>query len=401
MSGAVVDPWGAWDQAVRRRAEAPAAGAWISREAWSEAEIPRRPWVVPRYLMRGAVSVLAGPGGGGKSMIAMAWSVALALGRPFGRFDVPGRMRVLSYSVEDDLNEQRRRMSATLRQFEAAPADAMEWLALAGPEGQPAVLRVDPYERVVSATQALLDLRAELEVRKYDVVMFDPFVELHDGEENDNTIVRMVMAHLRAMAREFDVAILLAHHARKGSAGSAGDVDLVRGAGAIVAAARVVMTLLTMDKPEAKEMGVPDEQRADYFRLDFGKANYGPTGDTEWFQRNKVLLDNEDKMVAAWPWVPPQPMRDVSAVELNQALDRIAAGPLPDVLYAPTRQGGADRWCGAVVMDVCGIGEDQARALVGAWLRNGLLVTARFRHPEARREMTGVRVVDAKRPTVG
>lgn len=379
---------------------------WIDDGGWSEAELPRRPWIVPGYLMRGAVTVLAGPPGAGKSLIALAWLVAIGLGRRFGRFRPAGcedgerlRRRCLNYNVEDDNDEQRRRLSATLRQFDAVPADLAGWLARVGPEREGQLLHVD-LDRQVRATEVLEDLERHMEAWKPEVVVLDPLVELHDAEENDNGLLRMVVARLRHLARAYDCAVLVVAHTRKGAGGNAGNADLVRGAGAISGAARVVLTLLEMDEAEARDLGIPADQRRRYFRVDGAKSNYAPVTEAEWFERDGVMLDNGERAPAALPWTPPQPMRDVSPADLNAALDRIAEGPAPGVLYTASKRGGADRWAGGVLMEAAGIGEDQARLLLSAWVRNGLLVEVRFRHPEARRDMVGVRVVDAKRPTV-
>ena len=39
--------------------------------------------------------------------------------------------------------------------------------------------------------------------------------------------------------------------------------------------------------------------------------------------------------------------------------------------------------------------------MIAAWLRSGLLVEEEYRHKTQRKLRTGVRVVDAKRPTQG
>ena len=44
---------------------------------------------------------------------------------------------------------------------------------------------------------------------------------------------------------------MLVHHARKGSGQAAGDPDSLRGASSIVGAARIVLTVLTMDDEQA------------------------------------------------------------------------------------------------------------------------------------------------------
>lgn len=377
-----------------------APAIWVEDGDWSEAEIPPRRWIVPGYLLRGSVTVLSGPGSAGKSMLTVLWVLALALGRRVGRFAASAQFRSLVYNVEDDADEQRRRISAALRQFEVVPGDLGGRVVRVGPHGPGQLYQSDMATRRLSGSAVLRDLEAEMVRARPDVVFLDPFVELHDAEENDNTAVRMVMAQLRLLAVQYDCAICVLHHARKGAAGAAGDMDTLRGASAIAAAARVVLTLLTMDKAEARELGIPEEQRTRYFRLDGAKSNYAPLQDAEWYERHAHQLDNGDWVAAAEPWTPPQPMREIDPAALNRALDRIAVGPAPGVLYAASQRGGSDRWAGSAIMVEAECGEDQARQLVAAWVRNGLLVVTTFRHPQARRDMQGVRVNDAKRPTV-
>ena len=106
---------------------------WHSDKPWSEADIPPRAWIAHGFLLRGAVSLIAGAGSAGKSMLVKAWIVSCATGLPFSRFDPKTPIRVLSYNVEDDLHEERRRLSAALRQFNRTPFDISKNLRIVGP----------------------------------------------------------------------------------------------------------------------------------------------------------------------------------------------------------------------------------------------------------------------------
>lgn len=372
----------------------------VDVEAWDEAQIPRRAWVVPGFLMRGAVTVLSGPGSAGKSMLVVAQSMAIALGRPFGRFRPLWAGRVLVYNVEDDQDEQRRRFSAAMRVFGSTPAEIAPSIIRVGPEQIGTLMRVDPLTKRLSPTAALGEMEQLIAEQKPDAVFLDPFVELHDSDENDNTAIRAVMAKLRGMAQRFECAVCVLHHARKGATAMAGDPDSLRGASAIVGAARVVLTVLTMDEKEADKLGIPPEQRRLYFRLDGAKSNYAVVEDAEWFQRVPYELANGETVAAAEPWEPPSAQAQVSTVDLNRALDAIDKGPEDGVLYTASTRGGSDRWAGKPLMDLCGMTEKQARSQVAVWVRNGLLRETMFTHPKQRKEKAGVRVDFTKRPTV-
>lgn len=373
---------------------------WVDAEAWAEADIVKRPWIAPGYLLRGAVTVLSGPGSAGKSSLVVGWSIGLALDKTWNRFHPTGRMKVFNYNTEDDRTEQHRRMSATLRQFGAVPQDLARRVIRIGPTGTGSLLHRDPNTGRLMFTQAMNELEALLEAERPDVLILDPLVELHDAEENDNTALRAVMARFRAVAVQFDLALVLIHHARKGSGSAAGDPDSLRGASSIVGAARVVLTVLTMDEEQAGKLGIPSKDRGRYFRVDGAKSNYAPLHEAEWFQRVEYEIDNGERIAAAVPWEPPSVFGDITLADIHAMLDRIAAGPTPGILYAPTRKGGSSRWVGQVVVEMSAATDAQARHIVSMWIKSGLLVVTKYHHPDLRREVPGVLVDDEKRPEV-
>lgn len=367
-------------------------------DAWDENNIPPRPWIVPGYLMRGAVTVLSGPGSAGKSMLGVLWCCALATGERIGRFDPHGSHVVLNYNVEDDHAEQQRRFSAALRQMRRRPSDIAGKVIRLWPDGIGTLFEKDAMTGALRATPAMETFERYLATYRPDVVIADPMVELHNAEENDNTSLRAVMAKMRGIAATYRCALALFHHSRKGVVGAAGDPDSLRGASSIVGAARVVLTVLTMDETEAEKIGIRKEERRSYFRLDGAKSNYAPIDEAEWFQRVEHQLDNGDKVAAAWPWKPPTPFHDTTSAQLNTALDRISQGFLPGQLYGPSRRGGSSRWCGAVLIRDLGIQDKQAASMIAAWLKSGLLYEVETKD-ERGRSTTGVMVDDAKRPS--
>ena len=283
---------------------------WRRSHGWAEAAIPPRPWVVRDYLMRGAVTVVSGPGSAGKSSLMVAWCCAMGLGQHFSRFRPSAPLKVGTYNVEDDCAEQMRRFSASLRQFDRTPFDVMENVTILGPENVGALLALDANGQVLLKTQVMEELERYIEEERPDVLILDPFVELHGAEENDNTAVRRVLAWFRGLAGKYSMALCILHHARKGGT-TPGDPDSLRGASAIVGAARVALTLNVMTAEEAQSLGLPEDHRRDYFRLDGAKANYSRLDEAEWFERQVYVLGNgtqdhdADAVAAAVPWNPP------------------------------------------------------------------------------------------------
>lgn len=371
---------------------------WWEADVWDEGGIPMRAWIARPYLMRRTVTVLAGPPSGGKSSLAVAWAVALALGVPYAALRPVASSTVLLYNVEDDRDEQKRRLSAALRQFGRGPADLCDRVIRCGPENVGLLIETDPVNKGCILTEAWEALDYLIGRFGPAVVILDPTVELHSVEETDNTGMRGVLARLRLIATQHDCAVVLVHHTRKGAA--AGDMEGVRGASALTGSCRTVLTAFPMSEQEAEAHDVPRAERRRYLRLDPVKANYTSLSDPVWHELVGYELDNGEIVAAAVPWTPPSLFRDLSATDCNRALNLIAAGPEPGVLYTGTRRGrGTDRWAGQVLMDKFGLPEGQATGIIRTWVRTGLLVETEYHDPQQRRMRKGMHVVDSKRPT--
>jgi hypothetical protein len=316
---------GPFGEKGRSSREAPPANGllWTDGADWCEGTIPARPWVAPGYLMRGAVTVLSGAGGVSKSTLMVAYAVSLAFGEPFQGFRPLKPARVMLFNVEDDQEEQRRRFSGALRATGRAPADLRGRVIRCGPKMVGSLFNIDAKTKGVSGTPLMEELVTQIEGFRPDVLILDPFVELHPADENDNSAVRSIMAALRAMAAHYDLAMVILHHTRKGST-QAGDPDAVRGASSIIGAARIVLTVNPMSSDEAAGSGVSETARRHYFRVDGAKSNYAPLTTAEWFQRITAMLDNGDTVATLEPWAPPV---DVVSPEVFEAIKAaIAAG---------------------------------------------------------------------------
>lgn len=290
---------------------------WSEEEEWNEADIPPRPWIAGGYFLRKSVTALIGASGISKSSLVLAWAVALATGQKFSGLRPRGSFKVVVYNVEDDADEQKRRLSAVLRSMGLTPKDVAHRIMRTGPTRVGTLLKRDPDRGFIFDTGAMAALKADMKRFEADVLFLDPLVELHDVEENDNGGMRQVIAELRATAVQMNIGVGLVHHTRKGN-NAPGDAEAARGASAISGAARIVLTLAGMKEDEASSFGLPAGTEKHYFRLDGGKANYSSVLDCEWFERVPYVLDNgastdddpeggiADSAAAAVPWEPPQ-----------------------------------------------------------------------------------------------
>jgi hypothetical protein len=391
------DPFATYD--LRRRNDEQTA-LWVDDGGWTESDVPRRRWVAPGFALRGGVTVIIGPPSAMKSSLMLAWSCAVALGREHGAFRPTEPGVVAVYNVEDDRVEQQRRLSAVLRQFDAIPADIVGKVIRAGPEGVGTLYTRDRSTATISTTAAMVRLKELIAERRPAMVIVDPLAELHDADENDNNALRAIIAELRALAVEFDIAAVVVHHTRKGI-GAPGDPDTARGASAIIGAVRSALTLMGMSEDDAEALGLPKDRksRSAYVRLDDAKQNYASVGDAQWYEKVVYALDNGEAVPAAVPWKAPNFWQSIPITVANAILDDIEAGI----------DGGKQRYSDApaakersafrvVQQHVPSFNEQQARSFIKTWRKNDVLRVDEYDDEVDRKSRKGLFVNDVRRP---
>jgi hypothetical protein len=308
--------------------EAPKASGeplWVDMDEWTPGAIPKRPWVVPGYFMRGAVSILSGQGAGGKSSLIVCWTVAGSTGATVGDFKPAEPLIMVNYNVEDELDEQRRRYSAALTAAGSDPAAIRNRVIRCGPHDVGTLFERDNNTGRVLPTLAMAALEKLITDSGADVLICDPLAELHNAEENDNTAMRSVVAAFRSMAKRLNIAVMVLHHDRKGN-NTPGDMDRMRGASAVSGAVRVALTLSTMSQEEADKFGIAPEDRRRHFRVDGAKSNYAPAQEAEWWRLDGVEIANGETVAACRPWMPPSAFAGLSMGDCVAVLDTMRSG---------------------------------------------------------------------------
>jgi hypothetical protein len=362
---------------------------WIDNDTWDAAAIPRRPWLAPGYLMRGAVSVLSGQGAGGKSSITVAWTISAASGEALGTFQPVEPLKVVNYNTEDDQEEQQRRYSAALIATQKRPGAVMPNITRCGPEQIGTLFERNMDTGRITPTAAMEELEALCVESGADLLVCDPLAELHNAEENDNTAMRAVIAAFRSLAKRLHIAVLILHHDRKGNS-NPGDMDRVRGASAISGAVRVMLTLTTMSEDEANKLGIPLAERRRHFRIDGAKSNYAPTQEAEWWRLAPYEIPNGEHVAACLPWQPPTPWANLQWDQVTTILDVIEAGPgRAGALWMVDKKGAY--WAGHVITKHSSLNDKQAGEILKEWEENGVLERDSFTN-EKGNERIGYRV---------
>ena len=290
-------------------------------EIWSQEDLPKRPWIAEGFLLSGAVTLIVGQSSAGKSLLGIGAGVACALGVDWGpvkprpgsdahrkyRDEPANSMRVTMLNAEDNLMEQKKRISSIMVQLGRHEADLRDRLARLHPRGLSTLIRwvSDPrtMERDIEITRLMDALTAHVRRHRPRVIIIDPIIEIFAGEET-NEPFRALVAFFRRFAVDHALAIILVHHTRKGSEEQAGNQDVSRGGGALTAAARIVLTCMPMSLPDSSKFGIPADLRYQYVRLDGAKTNYSIRGHTHWFEKFPVLLANDEITPSLKPWTP-------------------------------------------------------------------------------------------------
>jgi hypothetical protein len=396
-------PDGADSDRTQEVDEPPAVGL----QEWDAGEITGMPapreWLLGNQFCRRFLSGVLAPGATGKTALRTLQYLALATGRPLTGQHVFKRGRVLLLSLEDDDNELQRRLAAARIHHGIEAADLKGWLFCATPKG---IKLADIKDGARAAGPLEAMLRTAIRRRQIDLLGLDPFVKLHALEENDNGAMDFVCDLLVKLAIEFNIAVDVPHHTKKGQQ-TAGDADAGRGASAARDAGRLMYTLTRMSDQEGESFGIQAEERRLYVRLDSSKVNIAPpSGEATWFKLVGVRLENGtadypngDEVQTVVPWHPPKTWDGITTAQLNAALDELDAA-MPNGQRYTDAPKATDRAAWQVVQRHCpGRTENQCREVVRTWVRNGVLLVEDYDDPVTRKSRKGLRVCQAKRPS--
>lgn len=263
-------------------------------------DVPVRPWLVNRLLMRRAVTLLPAAGSSGKSVLSLTIAAHVALGKDFGQYKCKAPCKVVMYNAEDDLQEQSRRLYAICQEYRLPYEEVRSRIMLLTSDDFMLCIAHTTQRQPVMYEPHVTGLLDILRAPDVGLCVLDPLVEIHSCDEQDNGHMRFVMAVLRKIAREGDVSLLVPHHISKGGAGAqprAGNADVSRGAGAIVNSARVVLTLFAASDADREAFGISEEDKHLFVRLDDAKMNLSlASSQSTWFKKRSARIINGDEV---------------------------------------------------------------------------------------------------------
>jgi len=181
---------------------------------WREltGEPPPREWIIPHWLPDHHVTLLAGRGGIGKTLLAQHIATALALGCEYLEPLEP--RSVLMWAGEDDEAELWRRQ-ANICSWLGRPLADLGGFHLYSYAGADITL-ASPVYGALQPAPMLDELREQVAEHKPNVVILDNVARIYGGSENDRHGVTTAIAWIQSACAPAAV-VLLGHPAKAGS----------------------------------------------------------------------------------------------------------------------------------------------------------------------------------------
>ena len=160
-------------------------------------------WLVEKLWLDSGVGIVGGTPKTGKTWFALEFAVSVASGQAmFGQFEVPQAGPVVVFPAEDDPRAIRDRV-AGLCAHKGVELSSLPLHIITS-----RVVRLDEPEDRKGFSGLLERLKPRL-------VVLDPLVRLHGGDENYAGHIAELLGFLRGLQREHGCAIMLTHHVSK------------------------------------------------------------------------------------------------------------------------------------------------------------------------------------------
>ena len=228
-------------------------------------------------------------------MLMLQTVVAAAMGVQMEGIQVAEGGSILFLGEEDDA-ERDRRIGAICLQMNANPQlleKRIKCYAAAGLDirltrtNESNIQPTDLVERIIQITTEHRE-SAGVPVR---IIVFDHARLVLAGDPNDAQDVTELTRVLTYIARETGAAVFLLAHSPKSVLNKEGDemnAADIAGSSAFVDNSRATFMMWTMRKGEAKNLGISEQERSKYVRLENVKSNYAAQGGGYWLERKPI-----------------------------------------------------------------------------------------------------------------
>lgn len=362
-------------------------------EEFNPLTLPRRQWIYGRTYIRGYVSLTASAGGIGKTSLTMVEAVAIATGRKLLNQDVHERTKVWMVNLEDPRSESLLRLAAVMQHYNIAHKDLASWLFLDGEDDIRITLAAETRDGVTENEALLNYMINKVKALGIGVILIDPLISAHMVNENSNMAVQVVVAMLRRLARETGASVHPVHHIRKGN-GDDATVDSVRGANALIGAARAARVLNKVSEEAAEKLGLEGDAAKGLFRIDDAKANLAaPSDKATYMQTIGVQIANGEYIAVVVPVTLPDAFEGVTAEAAMKVQRAVGKAAETDALRESSQ---AKAWVGHLIGEMLGIdttekaGKSRVALIIKQWIKTDVLRVDKITDPRQGREISVV-----------
>jgi AAA domain len=242
------------------------------------------------------VSIIGGNGGTGKSMALSYMTAHSACGLSFSD-RTPTQVCSLVLAFEDDQNELNARYSAIMANFtddqKALVQMNIRAISLVGQTMQLVTMNGKNAEATGISDlliEKLLELKSETGLSNALLVL-DHARLIASLDWNDSGQVSVLIRELHKIAHKAEATVLLVAHSPKNTLAPNHETTQadIAGSSALVDNSRHVLIVRGMNQDEAKSLGLKEDHRKSYTKIECVKSNYSDTGHIGWFKRDRAL----------------------------------------------------------------------------------------------------------------
>jgi len=183
--------------------------------SWEGAPVPEREWIVPGWLLPRAVTLLAGKGGAGKSLLVQQWLSAISVGAEFMGTRPPAPVRALYVNCEDEIDEMHRRQAAIANAMGRSLGGFARRMHILPRLGCDNALGTFDESGKFLPSGLFRQIASIARSRQARVIALDNAMQLFVGSQNDNGEVTRFLNACARLALETDAAVILVAHTAK------------------------------------------------------------------------------------------------------------------------------------------------------------------------------------------
>lgn len=177
-------------------------GKWLSFKEIMTCELPELERAVSGFFDLGDKVAIIGPTKTKKTWLATQLAICIATGTPFLGIEIPKKRKVLMVQYEVKAQHFINRVRALSEALEVSIEDVESRLIVINAKG---------------ITQDLEILQTQIEQEGIEVVIFDPFYKMFEGDESDPETVKAILRVFDRMTTKSGCAVVYIHHDKKGS----------------------------------------------------------------------------------------------------------------------------------------------------------------------------------------